>query len=120
MRTGAIGGAVLLLLLLLWGCKQKFDQPLRPAGVPKDSLWVGGSDGGVFFQIRGVAHNDSLYQMTIYHDRTGEVLFKGLAELRPANRGRLKVDDPGSYSGWDGEKMILSEERTLQPVESRH
>jgi hypothetical protein len=54
--------------------------------------------------------------MTVYHGRTGEILYRGLAELRPDGKGHLNIDDPGSYSGWDGEKMILSDERTLEPV----
>jgi hypothetical protein len=111
---------VVALLVLLMGCKVRFSEPPRPSGVPKESLWVGGADGGVFVQIREVTKSNSMYRMVVYHGRTGEILFRGLAELRPAGKGRLNIDDPGSYSGWDGEKMILSDERTLEPIKPEH
>jgi hypothetical protein len=108
------------LLIIFVGCTYTPSEPERPSKVPKQALWVGGADGGVFVQIRDVPESDRIYRMAIYNGRTGEVLYSGLAELRPSSASRVKVSDPGSYSGWDGEKLILSDQRTLAPVKPEH
>jgi len=102
-------------------CEYRQSDPIHPKGVPQQAVWVGGPDGGVFVEVRPVPSNTNTYMVTIYHDRTGIVLYHGLAELRPAGGEALKVDDPTAFSGWDGEKMILADGRTLEPKSSgRH
>jgi hypothetical protein len=103
------------LVALALACEYKESEPVRPKGVPQQALWVGGPDGGVFTEVQSVPSKTDIYMVTIYHDRTGTVLYRGLAEVRPTGGGLLRVNDPRAFSGWDGEKMILADGRTLEP-----
>ncbi len=111
---------VIAQLVILAACTYSVSEPRRPAQVPKQALWVGGSDGGVFVEVSETPQKDSGYRMTVYHSRTGQILYTGPAEIRPRGKGSLRVHDVESYSGWDGEKMILSDGRTLEPVTPSH
>jgi hypothetical protein len=112
---------LITVLVLILGCDYKRADPARPAGVPQEAFWVGGPDGGVFVEIRETPGNADSYKMTIFHDQTGKVLYRGPAHVQPAGRGIVRIDDPRAFSGWDGEKMILADGRTLEPAEAgRH
>jgi hypothetical protein len=104
------------VMTMALACGYKHHEPVRPKGVPHQTLWIGGPDGGVFAEVQPVPSRTDTYMMTIYNDRTGAVLYSGLTEAHPTGRGSVAVRDARAFSGWDGEKMILTDGRTLQPT----
>jgi hypothetical protein len=107
---------LLASLLSFACCAEGQTGPARPAGVPKTAFWVGGEDGGVFVRVREVPGKTDTYRMTVYNDSTGKILYQGLAQLRPVAGEKLQIRDPKAFSGWDGEKMLLTDGRVLAPV----
>jgi len=108
-------GLVLASMFSLASCTQGQSVHPRPDSVPKLAFWVGGEDGGVFVLVREAAGKTDTYQMSIYNDRTGKALYDGLAKLSPRG-GSINIRDPKLFSGWDGEKMLLTDGRSLEPV----
>jgi hypothetical protein len=118
----AIGIACLLLagMVSMDGCKirterSKPEAPARPAGVPRQAIWSGGVDGGVFLIVLPVGPSEpNVYTSQIYNDYSGEILYQGRLLLEAPNGAPVAVTDPASYSGWDGDTLFLSDGRQLR------
>lgn len=108
--------AVVLCLPLL-ACQHgsELEPPPRPRGVPAAAVWAGGVDGGDFIQL-SPAKAAGTYFAKIYNDHSGELDFSGELRLSKPSAARIDVNDPKSYSGWDGETLHLRDGRSLKPV----
>ena len=99
----------LLLIFSLFACDQVSSfEPVRPDNVPVTSVWVGGSDGGVFANIN---ENNGNYFGVIYFDGTGEIWYEG--EFEYTGKEPFNVNSKASYSAWDGEKFHLNNGQEL-------
>lgn len=115
--NGRFAAARLMFAVLAFAiltCSMRPD-PKRPAGVPENAIWIGGPDGGVFAVVTATSRHE-VFHLAVYHDSTGDILYRGPARLEPDKGPAPNVADPNTFSGWDGSKMILSDGRTLVPV----
>lgn len=86
-------------------------EPPRPPKVPAEAVWVGGPDGGVFIDCRR-AGSSAEYDCRLYHDHTGDLWDSGryVGSSEPPLFNPRKAE---SYQGFDGERIILNDYRTL-------
>ena len=92
--------------------------PPKPTGVPANAFWSGGLDGGVFVRIqKKVRKYRPAYDVTIYGETTGEVLFQGPMTLSAPGELEARVlGDAAFFNGWDGERLFLMDGRSLAPL----
>jgi hypothetical protein len=116
MNGRTLAFAVVLCLPLL-ACQQgsELEPPPRPRGVPAEALWAGGVDGGDFIQL-SPAKAAGIYSAKIYNDHSGELDFRGALRLSKPSAAPIDVNDPKTYSGWDGETLHLRDGRSLKQV----
>lgn len=104
----------------LFGCDKIENYPTapeRPTSVPKESVWVGGLDGGVFVYLKAnTGLPPSGYWGEVYYV-SGDVAYKGKFEVIPAEKNDFDLDDPRSYGGWDGDILYLSNGGQLRAVD---
>jgi hypothetical protein len=92
--------------------------PERPANVPKEAIWSGGKDGGVFIYIsKSKDAQDNIYTAEIYFDTTGEVWYKGRLLLESSENKKFDPKDKNVLSGWDGDTLYLRDGRTLKAID---
>ena len=113
--------AVMFALTLL-GCSSA---PPRVAGVPKDAVWVGGQDGGVWIRYYHVVYSLDRYHCEVYFDSTGERWVKGEYVLRRArwNETTRRADyfkaphypSELHFSAFDGTTIFLQDSLVLIP-----
>jgi hypothetical protein len=93
--------------------------PKRPANVPKEAIWSGGKDGGVFICItKSKDAPDNIYNAEIYFDTNGEVWYKGRLLLEPSENQNIDSKDKNAYAGWDGDTLYLRDGRTLKALDA--
>jgi hypothetical protein len=88
-------------------------RPPHPTGVPEGQFGAGGADGGEFI-LMSPAGKDGTYPAKIYNDQIGELEFNGLLRLDKPSAPPMDVNDPKTYSGWDGEVLHLTDGRVLR------
>lgn len=91
------------------------EPPPRPGGVPAKAIWAGGLDGGDFILL-SAATPDGTYPAKIYNDHSGDLEFSGKLRLKEPSQAPIDVQDPKTYSGWDGESLFLRDGRILRRV----
>ncbi len=92
--------------------------PPLPAGVPEDSVWLGGPFDGAFVHLSPAAGTDAPYEGTVYYDYSGEVAYAGAFRLEPPEPGPVDVTDRSQLTDWDGVAIHLADGRRLVPVQS--
>ena len=74
--------------------------PQRPASVPKSASWLGGPDGGVFFELSSTdSAKGRNYRGTIWRDH-GRVWYRGPFHVQPANSAPVDVKKSKQFAGW--------------------
>jgi hypothetical protein len=113
----------LLILSLANGCSNKNESVMSrspeemPANVPKDAVWVGGADGGVYVSVtKPVDTAPDIYRAHIFHEN-GESWYQGEIVLTPQGSKPLILHDENQFSGWDGDTLYLSDGRYLKSKE---
>ena len=104
MRTSfkiALSVLVVIVALVGFGLSRKQKPPKRPASVPLSAVWVGGPDGGVWVEVKGIV-NDKTIDCGIYNDQTGGLEYAGNL-VGPANR----KPDLAKADAWDGHKLMF-------------
>jgi hypothetical protein len=91
------------------------EAPPRPSGVQAKAIWAGGVDGGDFILLTP-AKPDGTYAAKIYNDHSGDLEFSGKLRLKGTRATPINVNDPKTYSGWDGARLSLRDGRILEPV----
>lgn len=89
-----------------------YTEPQRPASVPTDTRYIGGTDGGVYVSVQH--RNGGQYDVVVYLD-SGFVAYRGGAVVSGEARNALTADD---VLGWDGEKLLLESGGALVPSQS--
>jgi len=95
------------------------EPPKKPARVPAQAVWVGGPDGGVFVILERTKDRRGTFTAKIFYD-DGQLWYAGL--LAPAPRDGAADIDPDQHDqfvGWDGERLLLSDGRSLEPVKTK-
>ncbi len=100
-----------LLLGLLLACHGDVQAPERPASVPPDAVWVGGSEGGAFLRLRPSGLGE--FQGEIFDETSGKPLVTGRFVLKGAPLDEVKLQDA---SGWDGRRVLLRSGGWLEPA----
>jgi hypothetical protein len=110
-----------LLLTFAWhACTSQTQAPERPPNVPASALWAGGPDGGVFFVIQKRGGKSGAYDASIYHDRSGDLLYSGPLTLGGSPGPEPDLSKPELFQGWDGERLLLTDGRFFErPHRSR-
>jgi len=104
---------LMLAIILVLVSLELSAEPARPARLPKEAFWLGGSDGGVFVLLkRKDDHGLSSYTGTIYHPY-GAVWYKGSFILSPAGSNSIDPARQGQFVGWDGTQILLEDGRSL-------
>ena len=103
--------ACVLLNLMLTGCEHDPAPKQRPTDVPLAAVWVGGTDGGSYYDCSiGSGANDC----TVWNDASGEVTLTGHFILdvqnRPATTTEMK------FTGTDGKRIFLANNLILRPI----
>jgi hypothetical protein len=100
---------ILLLAACIYLSKPFAKPPERLANVPKQTSWVGGADGGSWFQITK-AISKNTFKMKIYNEVTGQPEIDTTFILSP-DCSFKEIDSlllAKSINGYDGEKILLS------------
>jgi hypothetical protein len=120
-----VASAIALFAVALIGCGASKDNSLaapqpRPANVPREAVWLGGSDGGVFVRIKQDKVDPSnIYSAEIYFGSTGEVWYKGRLSMKPSEKPKFDYKNVDSYAGWDGDTLYLKDGRVLKAIDSK-
>jgi hypothetical protein len=113
----SVGFAAVVGLGSVVACKTRAvatEPPPRPSGVPQNAVWAGGAEGGSFLVLFPTTAT-KLYRGTIYDDRTGAVVFKGILGLDGGSAQPIDVKDPKAFRSWDGHTLHLEDGRLLTP-----
>lgn len=102
------------VLLMLAACdiRVSTEKPPLPSNAPQSSVWVGGSDGGVYVYLEKDAQSKNTYFGKVFH-ASGDLAYEGPMSLHPDGASPVDVSDANSYEAWDGEKLYLSGQRYL-------
>lgn len=83
--------------------------PKRLPNIPKQAEWVGGVDGGNWYQIIKVISKNT-FNIKIYNEKTGEIEIDAVFILNPDCPFK-EIDSTlliRSINGYDGEKIIVN------------
>jgi hypothetical protein len=108
--------ALVFVLATVLACNSASGEPPRPAAVPKQALWIGGADGGAFVLLRKDPSDPAhVFHARVFHAH-GEPWFTGALALPADDKGAVDIGRREAFAGWDGEKLILADGRTLRPL----
>lgn len=106
IRSTITVASILLVVFFVRNYRVRVPAPLP--NVPVSAMWIGGSDGGSWFELLRTPTPTS-FKMRIYHDYTGEIVADTVFIL---NRD-CQLDDldsttlMGYIEGYDGERIML-------------
>ena len=119
LRHQPAASLLLIPALLLAACHEKQQSAFRPPQVPREAFWLGGPDGGVFVVVQKRPQDPRpLYQGRIFYPH-GEPWYEGPLALEPSDRPDVDLRDSKVFVGWDGERLLLSDGRSLRAI-GRH
>lgn len=107
-----ISFAVLIIFLLtvyFYLNKTVTKPPERLANVPEQAEWVGGADGGSWYQIAKVVSKNT-FRVKVYNESNGELGIDTTFILNP-DCSFKEIDSAllvKSINGYDGEKILLT------------
>jgi hypothetical protein len=101
-------------MVLAQACSQEVERNARPAGVPADACWVGGPDGGVYVKLTRVSGAPPDVVTGEVYEETGVRLYGGPLQMEPSGRPLQQLDNPKLFTGWDGERLHLTDGRALR------
>jgi hypothetical protein len=115
---------ILILCVILIGCEfikgsAAIKPPQKPPNVPKEAIWSGGVDGGVFILVQKDKNSPAnIYFADIYYDSTGEIWYKGRLSIDPLEKPDFDYRNKEVYSGWDGDTLYLKDGRILKAIDT--
>lgn len=75
---------------------------------------LGGRIDGGDFILLSPAEPDGTHAAKIDNDHSGDLEFSGKLRLKEPSQAPINVNDPKTYSGWDGESLFLRDGRILR------
>lgn len=109
---------IVALFFSLLACSQAAPTPSRPDVVPLNAMWIGGVDGGAWVIISKPANQPPhVYYGEIYGDQAGDKWYVGRLALHPANDPVFDMNDPETFSVWDGDNLLLKDGRVLKAMD---
>lgn len=106
-----------VLFLLLASSSTVFSDGRAPydrvQNVPRETMWIGGSDGGVFVVLKTENLSGGIYRAKVFADHTGELLYEGKLALTPPTPALPATDDPTLFTAWDGSALLLADGRRM-------
>ena len=102
-----VGISLFLIFCVFYSCNRTIP-PKKFDSLPKESFWAGGIDDGHWFNIN--KFNDSIVNLSIYHDYNGELMSTGNYKLcDECNNVRLDFKDlDKKIIYWAGDEIILN------------
>ena len=100
---------ILLLMVYFYLSKPNRKSPERLGNIPKQAEWVGGADGGSWYQITKVISKNT-FRVRIYDEGNGELEIDTTFILNP-DCSFKEIDSSllvKSINGYDGEKILIS------------
>lgn len=96
------------MLIYLLNRKPQVEPPNRLSTIPTNTQWVGGADGGNWYQIKKVwSPND--FSIAIYNENTGEIEVDTIFTISPDCK--IKAIDSlsliQSFNFFDGNKISI-------------
>jgi len=111
--------SVLLIISLLSGCNNSDNDSkvqIRPDTIPKNALWVGGHDGGVYVVIeKNISDKSTIYRAKIFH-ANGDLDYKGKLSINSSMSSSFEYKNVYSYLGWDGDTLYLTDGHELKII----
>jgi hypothetical protein len=114
----------LLVFCLLFGCvskgKNQFEK-IKPKNVPDSSFWVGGVDGGNWYDVKYVHNHRNMARIAVYNDQNGELITDTKFILVCDSARYTFISDlKKQISSFDGEKIYFTKSDSvdcyLQPI----
>ena len=65
---------IIFLIRLCCNSHIRTNGPQKPNKVPETAKWIGGFDGGAWFEIVNIDTNKMIYRFRIYDDRKGDLI----------------------------------------------
>ncbi len=106
-----------LFIVFLTACTEKeYEQsiPERPTNVPKNAIWVGGLDGGVFVLLE--TSDATKYSGEVYYSH-GPLSYEGAFKIFPEDAPPIDLNNHEAYQGWDGDTLYFTKGRQLVVIE---
>jgi len=94
-----------LFLPILFGCGST-QQPQRIISIPETAIWIGGSDGGVWFDVGN--KKDSSWPIRIFNDYTGQLIDSGTFVVCHYCRNEDLFNVINEINFYDGERIHLT------------
>ena len=91
MRSFACGILAVFMLGTVCCRESKWAHPNRPSDVPKDAIWAGGPDGGVYVRCE-VDKKSNSDICTTWNDYSGEIVDQGRFQLLKEGRAARKSE----------------------------
>jgi len=92
-----------------------YDFP-RPAKVPAEAIFVGGSDGGIF--LKSVRHEkySTVYLCQVYNFLTGNIEVEGAFTVVEPGNSEVDLGNSDLFDSWDGDCIYLQDGRQLKQI----
>jgi hypothetical protein len=117
LASASLYACAACIVVGLLGCQNEVHPPQRPQGVPKESFWLGGPDGGVFVRLlKKSSDPPAVYRASIYEDTSGALLYEGQLSMVPPDKPVVDTRDAAIFSFWDGQSLHLIDGRELKVV----
>ena len=100
----------ILIIIVLWTSCSTADktEPKKIEGIPENAFWVGGQDGGQWYEIKKIDGKSLTADIVIYNDNTGDLETDRQFKLNCDSGTRFNLDNlKNKISGFDGQRIIL-------------
>lgn len=114
----AIAWGACCFALFTAGCDVSVNEPSPepPPGLPENTVWVGGADGGAFVWVAEQAEKSGRVQLNVFFE-SGDVWFEGVAEPKPNLEALALPLEAEDIQGWDGERLLITKQRALAAID---
>jgi hypothetical protein len=97
-----------LVIFYFQTSNRKVIPPERQSNIPTQAIWIGGADGGIWYEVIE-ALPDSSFRIQLYNDHSGELEVDTIFALNTECSFK-KIDSATlvkAINGYDGEKILL-------------
>jgi hypothetical protein len=103
---------LLFLTVIFASCRSQSDAPNVPPrkeGIPTDAFWVGGVDGGNWYQVVSVHNHKNNAFIKVFNDATGDLIVeRRFFVVCIGATNPIWIEDlKNQITGFDGEKIYL-------------